>query len=1347
MPTPEQLRQIKQDALLAGETPEQVATAFAQRGWIDPDINPVLPIEEKRTQVEGLQGVTTPAAPPDPFTSRLGQSFKGGLQTGAGAVAGLASMVAPDYDSQQIAGKESYRLHEAGMENRAEALAPDVDTFFARTALGFAGAAGESLDVLVPPERLLSSAVRLRKTGSLAPFLFKDVGEAASRGISESLLSKAYRRPQVEKAGKLITESVGRKAAYESVNVPKGTTVYNKQGNRLGKVQGPMSGGEGYLVDTGRTRDVAYDVRTPIERFETTSSRELARQAGPAEVIQPSVGRLDVLASKEAHATRWESAYVRQKNSLTQAVSEGRIPEGFPEDPTQIEATIEKMATDHANALVGKSPPKVTASPLTRKEVPPGPAVETSGRSFEIRPKTIRERQKITETYFYDQLYDSKGRRLSQSADFVQKDLHYENLGASIPEPSPGQDVLEQRGALASLGAWVRSGVAHAFSPETAFPRIASHFRDPAAKKFFTKDMPRFMSELSGSTKARMNAMGRIHRAVALDVSDYAKASGDSVQDIAEAITKAREAGDITLLPGNLGRPDGSVAKAFQSIDELSEELLQKGMVSPDQADTIKSNIGRYYHVSHAKYDVKDWASHIEGTATWERFDRYLRETQPAMTADERLATMYDVADGNPKGLRMFSTKLGGKENLSELIKRKDIPAEVRDFMGVHRDFLMNFDKTTMLMATDIERTAFLRQVASRGLDTGVFSATPKGPLYKEVQLSKLSPPVYTTPETADLFEGIANPKASGSAFGFLSGLVKVGKVVFSPGTQMRNFESGISMSMANGMLHRPALFAKSFGRSVAASALESRSMARPVGKILKSLKKDPKKLEALVQEGLQHNVLREGAVTGELKDYMNMMETYLSGKGKIRGLTRAPLQKEIAKVRRSAPYRSVADAGNAVKNVFLRAYQLGDDIWKLTGYQYRKEELRWVMGLKPGQNISDAAPADVAAFKSLFGTDDLNSAASDLVRNTFQSYENAPRIAKSLGRNPITSPFVSFQAEMPRNVINILKTAGKEARMAKATGNTRWNALAASRVAGVVEAMTGFFAVSHALNNRFGVTEKGMEAFRRSLARDYNANAAIVVTNRDEEKKTVTYFDGGHSDPYTQMSKPLVAMLSEPGDITDKVGSALEELDDIYLGNELLFGAVLEQVLNARIDSGIVESATKGRGAGSPLVNPEDPASKQLKDRAFMAHRRLSPGGVVSGERILRALGVLDNSKFNLDAFNELLALGGPRMITVDLKKQLGHQLRELNERRRLLTRSFTNTEDQANASERWEDIWSEALTLSQDFQEWGLTKKDMIDVARKAGFRKELARSLVIGHDVTFAVSQREPRARGTF
>ena len=58
-----------------------------------------------------------------------------------------------------------------------------------------------------------------------------------------------------------------------------------------------------------------------------------------------------------------------------------------------------------------------------------------------------------------------------------------------------------------------------------------------------------------------------------------------------------------------------------------------------------------------------------------------------------------------------------------------------------------------------------------------------------------------------------------------------------------------------------------------------------------------------------------------------------------------------------------------------------GDDIWKLATYQVRKDELRWALGLKKGQQIADSP--DAATFTAKFGVDDLEVAAADTIKAT----------------------------------------------------------------------------------------------------------------------------------------------------------------------------------------------------------------------------------------------------------------------------------------------------------------------------------------------------------------------------
>jgi len=260
-----------------------------------------------------------------------------------------------------------------------------------------------------------------------------------------------------------------------------------------------------------------------------------------------------------------------------------------------------------------------------------------------------------------------------------------------------------------------------------------------------------------------------------------------------------------------------------------------------------------------------------------------------------------------------------------------------------------------------------------------------------------------------------------------------------------------------------------------------------------------------------------------------------------------------------------------ALKTAFIKIptkiYRAGDDFWKVIGFENERE------GLMKHRGMSEPQAEKVAAER---------------IRNGYPTYSHVPRTIQMLRRFPLMGPFVSFPWE-------IMRTTSHQLRFLKEDYDAGAMPLVYRRAAGMIVAGSIGQAVSLAAMAALGLDSDDDEAYRENGPR-WQRNSQLFY-HRDNEGKMWT-LDLSHLDPYTYLKAPITALLSGR-DVTPmaKLGDAMVQLLEPFLGVEITTGAIVEVLMNQRIDS------------GAPVYN--EAASDWDKAGAALNHlrRKLQPG------------------------------------------------------------------------------------------------------------------------------------------
>ncbi len=915
------------------------------------------------------------------------------------------------------------------------------------------------------------------------------------------------------------------------------------------------------------------------------------------------------------------------------------------------------------------------------------------------------------------------------------------DVGVDVPESAPelksGMLHWIAERTINPAFANLRGGAASSIQ-EGALIRESLRYRDPAVKRTLTETIPRLYEGFEGRKARDLFLAAELRRSVSVAAARYAKTAGRPLREVGEMLESARRRGDLGLIPDESLREATDEATTF--IDNLSQRFIDEGMLTESQAETFAANMGKYMNVRYAKHGVENWANVVRNTAAWEDGFRYLKETYPELSDAQIYGHMTHLAGSKGQDLGSAAAQGFPRQLLTELKHRKDIPAEIRGLMGVSEDFLADFDVTTAKMIHDLEATRLLRSIREEGLRTGLLRPTREA---TEAGVGHTAPVVldritgetlYTTPEMAEVFTVFQNGiRDRLPTLAMLNGLTKFGKVVLSPQTHARNVTSIAGMlthsASIGSALVNPKRAAE-IGRQTA--RLVSRKVFPRTGRLSPLSVEDAADMEQAHELGL----IGTGAFSGEMEMWGQQISRAFKGEGiPGRAARRIPAQARIAGRKLLSPI-----------DTFRRAYTSIDDAGKFMAWQAHKQRLSTLI----------KSDTDKEWLRNLTGTDEIDAAAAEIVKNTMQHFPRTAAAGKKISRFPFLGTFPSFSMEITRNVANSARYAASELRYGVESGQTRFIVGGMERVAGIAASLLAFKVTGSYLGRQVhGMSSAAMESMRRLSLFEWNENSDVWVTDKDGP--VITYIDAGYSNPADALSSILTALV-RPGDLPTRLMRAAEEIEEIYLGREIFLGATAETLTNTRLPTAMSELFDWKRRNGHPIYNMG--SKEAMAEAMYYWMRSIAPGGLVSADRIFRSFtgspgfGLAPESKSarEFKPSHELLALfAGPRIVTIDSREMLKFKAFETRDARnnlaRAIRREFPTLEREekrgrvAFYASRWEELQDIYIQGAEDAKRLGASPKDVEAAFRAAGLSQAHARAYTRGRRVPFDKAFTEP------
>ena len=463
-------------------------------------------------------------------------------------------------------------------------------------------------------------------------------------------------------------------------------------------------------------------------------------------------------------------------------------------------------------------------------------------------------------------------------------------------------------------------------------------------------------------------------------------------------------------------------------IDGLSRQLEGLGIFEQPFLDSVRDAEGSYVNRIYMKNIDKNWPDKIDkrvwvnAKAAYRKqlFDRLNNPNIKPENKDKFAKYLSDDAELDKYMRQIVSSNkhdsilgigpggLQGSKDIGITKKRKEIPKEIREFYGEITDAELNNLNTVSKLATFVANTKMLNDLQAMGLDEQFISETPQtnpdGTQWVEINksgsktLEPLDSPIYVEPEVADFLQIQRNnlPWWVRESLRF-NGLVKAGKTIFSPTTQVRNFLSAGFWMAANGNWNpanfneaRKIIFNARKVKGIDKKGLVGKAAAAVLGDI--DIDEANKRWRRLIE--LQ--VADQNVVNRELNDFFKSV----SGDS----------------------FRSVwEDKAPQWLKSFVdkprQAYSDVDDFYRISYYLSQEKVLSKGLFNKPVSQLTDSERVQV------------EEQAAQIVRDTYPNYSKIYPLINKLRSFPFLGAFVSFSAEMIRTTANQFMQAARELR------------------------------------------------------------------------------------------------------------------------------------------------------------------------------------------------------------------------------------------------------------------------------------------------------------------------------
>jgi len=702
--------------------------------------------------------------------------------------------------------------------------------------------------------------------------------------------------------------------------------------------------------------------------------------------------------------------------------------------------------------------------------------------------------------------------------------------------------------------------------------------------------------------------------------------------------------------------------------------------------ETISDNFDTYLNRSYRAFDDPKWPSKVPAKVHQEAVEFLAGEyanggtVTPDILAKAKVRVAAILTEGTAfesMGAFISEGKLGSKD-LSIMKKRKDVPAPIRALLGEYEDATINYAKTVTKMSRLVHNHAFLTSMKQTAFDLGLISETQGEGMTKiAADASEAYAPLNGLYATRDFEQALVdvmgkhNPDAVYDTIVALNGAVKMGKTVLAPTTAFRNFMSSLFFTFANGH----------FDYSHAAKSV----------RVMQVYFKDrgPQAVKDYMLKMRKLGVIYDSPYASEMMDLLkdSQLADWVERK-----------ESWLAK-----------NAGKAL-DFSQRFYSMGDDFYKIIGFENEKAQLMEHRGMSEAEAEKEAA---------------------ERIRNTYPTYSMIGKGVNTLRRFPLVGSFVSFPAEIIRTSYHITRYLKEDIQQYGMKDPIVKRKLAGYAIA--AGAIAGISVLSAALA---GVGDDEEDAIR-AMAPAWQKNSTFLWLWKDDDGNRV-YVDLSFLDPYGYWKRPITAVMQ-----------------DQPLGKAAISGAtdLLSPFLSWDIAAkAIGESAFNGKVEGGKVYNEADSAGGIALSVTNHLRKAVQPGIATNVERfILAGMGEKSKTGKPYKTSEEVAALFGWRAATFDPKVALYYQAFEYQDNKSNASKilssvaSSTNSVSEDELRAAYEQSMKARAKAFDDMgkivnaaKSSGMSNLQLLGALRNSGVSVADARALISGKPPVFAPSK---------
>ena len=775
-------------------------------------------------------------------------------------------------------------------------------------------------------------------------------------------------------------------------------------------------------------------------------------------------------------------------------------------------------------------------------------------------------------------------------------------------------------------------------------------------------------------------------------------------------------------------------------IDDYTKDLSPV-LKTMNVKDDIIKNMGRYLHQSYEIFknnkfraDKATYKKAIDFFVKQQRsFNKNISKSEAELEATamvNRILTIGRTEGSSPKQRLEAIVNAANelkipKSTFNKFFKdEKYLPDEVAKLLGRVEDPKQIIMDTIVEMANTANTFKAYREIAEFGMGNFIFRnnreyldfARKNGirsprtlvPIQVgkpfNIDLNKIfrtgKDPMLTLPEIAKamkdnttIMDTLLKLPGVKSMLAIKAG-VQMNKTVLSVMTQMRNITTAAMFATANGHIGKGASVADNF---------------RILFDDLLNKTKDPKKLKETLEEALENGAIDSSTIAQELEQIIpeimgpskiynktvlnnttsdNIMASLLTGKGTANLLN--PIGKTVNKA--------------------MEAYQLGDNLWKLFGYNYVKSQLKPAL-----KNLDQVKQYFRDVYKYEFkpvradGTkktldDAIKEIAGIEIRDTYPNYSMIPTFVQNVRKFPLLGNFVAFVSEMYRNSFNIVRGGMRKMQ----SENDYIRQIGARQLIGWSTTVgIGTPVILDSAQQMTGITKEMYQAYKDRFAPEFEKDSDMIPVTSQEDNRSWKATNFSYLVPYADVKAPFSSAFQtfKQGKDTDQSTLDLFALSvknfvvksvDPFLQKSIAFETALELTPNKNL-----QFRTKQGGLIADMKNDPDWFAKVL----YHAYRKVTPTTIRSGEEIFQAFnGNLSKSAIKRDLYDTVLkVMTGFSIVKQDpyqnMRFKLGKYSGDLQRTRQAYTNDINNAAKlQADARRILRGLPAETFTKEFD-------------------------------------------------